>query len=332
MLEDKYQFKVPPPYTPGGEVAGTVLAVGEGVDGWSPGERVIGTTRGGSGGFAERAAVPAGSARRVPDGVDPAVLTGLNYAYGTSLYGLRDRGALQPGETLLVLGAAGAVGLSAVELGRVMGARVIAAASTPEKLALCRDRGADETIDYGSEDLKERAKELTDGRGVDVVYDCVGGPRAEQALRAIAWEGRFLVIGFAAGIPSVPLNLALLKGCQIVGVFYGSMASRTPERARAITDELYDLVAAGELRPHVSERYPLERAPEALRSLMDRRAVGKVVVTRRCRSRSAGGRRSPRFSRGRASGAAVGGASRRCPACGGPTGPTGGASRWRRGR
>ena len=278
MLENKYQFKATPPYIPGGEVVGVVAAVGDGVDGWAVGDRVAGGL-GTIGGYAELAAVPAASARHLPDSVDAAVVAGLNYAYGTSLYGLRHRGGLQAGETLLVLGAGGAVGLSAVELGRVLGARVIAAASSPEKLELCRQHGADETIDYSTEDLKNRAKELTDGQGVDVVYDCVGGERAEPALRAIAWEGRFLVIGFAAGIPSIPLNLALLKSCQIIGVFYGAMTARNPDLSRSISDELIDMVAKGDLRPHVSARYPLERAPEALRALIDRTAIGKVVVT-----------------------------------------------------
>jgi NADPH2:quinone reductase len=278
MLEDKYQFKATPPYIPGGEVTGVVAALGEGVEGWVVGDRVAGG-RGTVGGYAELATVPATSARRLPDAVDFAVVAGLNYAYGTGLYGLKHRGELRAGETLLVLGAGGAVGLAAVELGRLLGARVIAAASSEAKLELCRRRGADETIDYTSEDLKGRAKDLTDGHGVDVVYDCVGGERAEQALRAIAWEGRFLVIGFAAGIPSIPLNLALLKSCQIVGVFYGAMTARDPARARSIGDELIDLVATGELRPHVAGRYPLDRAGEALRLLIDRQAVGKVVVT-----------------------------------------------------
>ncbi len=178
-----------------------------------------------------------------------------------------------------MLGAGGAVGLAAVELGRLLGARVIAAASSAEKLELCRQLGADATIDYSSEDLKLRAKALTDGRGIDVVYDCVGGERAEQALRAIAWEGRFLVIGFAAGIPSIPLNLALLKSCQIVGVFYGAMTVRDPGLNASIGDELINLVATGDLQPHVSGRYPLERASEALRLLIDRKAIGKVVIT-----------------------------------------------------
>lgn len=278
MLEDKYQYKAQPPYVPGGEVTGAVTALGEGVEGWSVGDRVAGGL-GTIGGFAELAAVPAASARRPPDSVGFDVAAGLNYAYGTSLYGLRSRGHLQAGETLLVLGAGGAVGLSAVELGRLLGARVIAAASSTDKLDLCREHGADEVINYSTEDLKVRAKELTGGRGVDVVYDCVGGQRAEQALRAIAWEGRFLVIGFTAGIPSIPLNLTLLKSCAIVGVFYGAMSVRDPALSRSISGELLDLVASGALRPHVAGRYPLERAGEALRALMDRTVVGKVVVT-----------------------------------------------------
>jgi NADPH:quinone reductase len=278
MLENKYQFKATPPYIPGGEVTGVVTALGVGVEGWAVGDRIVGGL-GTIGGYAELAVVPATAARHVPDSVDLAIVAGLNYAYGTGLYGLKHRGGLRAGETLLVLGAGGAVGLAAVELGRLLGARVIAAASSAEKLELCRQRGADEAIDYSTEDLKVRAKELTDGQGVDVVYDCVGGERAEQALRAIAWEGRFLVIGFAAGIPSIPLNLTLLKSCQIVGVFYGAMTVRDPALNMSIGEELISRVATGELRPHVSGRYPLERAGEALRLLIDRKAVGKLVVT-----------------------------------------------------
>ena len=277
MLQDRYQFKATPPYVPGGEVAGLVTAVGEGVDTLQVGQRIVGGL-GTTGGFAEFAVVPAAGARVLPEGVGFAESTGLNYAYGTSLYGLKYRGGLQPGETLLVLGAGGNVGLSAVELGALMGARVIAAASSEEKLDLCRERGAQETINYDTENLKERAKELTGGKGVDVVYDCVGGDYAEAALRAIGWEGRFLVIGFTAGIPSVPLNLTLLKSCQIVGVFYGAMTAREPEKRDAVVEELLQLTAAGKLNPHVSERYPLEDAGRALRSLMDRKALGKVVI------------------------------------------------------
>lgn len=277
MLEDKYQFKTGLPYVPGTEGAGVVSEVGPGVEGWAVGDRVSGGL-GTTGGYAEKMVVPAATARRIPDGVGFDAVTGLNYAYGTTLYGLRYRADLQPGETLLVTGAGGAVGLSAVEVGKLMGARVIATASSEEKLELCRQRGADETINYATEDLKTRAKELTGGTGVDVVYDCVGGDKAEQALRAIAWEGRFLVIGFTAGIPAIPLNLTLLKSCQIVGVFYGAMTGREPERAAEISDQLIDWVASGELQPHVAGHYPLDRAGEALRALIDRKAAGKLVI------------------------------------------------------
>ena len=278
MLEDKYQYKTGVPYIPGTEGAGVVTAVGDGVEGWAVGDRAAGGL-GNTGAFAEKLAIAAAGARRVPDNVSFESVTGLNSAHGTTLYGLRYRADLQPGETLLITGAAGSVGLSAIEVGKLMGARVIAAASSDEKLALCREAGADETINYSTENLKERAKELGGGHGIDVIYDCVGGDKAEQALRAIAWEGRFLVIGFTAGIPSIPLNLTLLKSCQIVGVFYGAMTAREPDKSAAISDQLIEWVANGDLKPHVSERYPLERASEALRALMDRKAAGKLVVT-----------------------------------------------------
>ncbi|MBW2230155.1 MAG: NADPH:quinone oxidoreductase family protein [Deltaproteobacteria bacterium] len=277
MLEDKYQFKASPPYVPGGEVAGVVSALGEGVDDLAVGDRVVGGL-GVTGGFAELAVVPAAGARVLPDRVGFAESTGLNYAYGTTLYGLKYRGELQAGETLLILGAGGNVGLSAVELGKLMGARVIAAASSEEKLDLCRERGADETINYATENLKDRAKQLTGGQGCDVIYDCVGGDYAEAALRAIGWGGRFLVIGFTAGIPSIPLNLALLKSCQIVGVFYGAMTARDPGLRDSISQELIDLTASGRISPHVSGRYSLDDAGQALRALMDRKALGKVVI------------------------------------------------------
>ena len=283
MLEDKYQFHPKPPYVPGGDVAGIVVEVGADVDSVAVGDRVVGHL-GTLGGYAELAAVSATRVRVLPDSVGFAESTGLDYSYGTSLYGLKYRGELQAGETLLVLGAGGNVGLSAVELGKLMGARVIAAASSEEKLDLCRERGADHTINYATENLKDRAKELTDGRGVDVIYDCVGGDYAESALRAIAWEGRFLVIGFTAGIPSIPLNLTLLKGCQIVGVFYGAMAARDPELNAAVSNELIELTASGKLTPHVSARYSLDDAGKALRALMDRQALGKVVVEPAARS------------------------------------------------
>lgn len=278
MIEDKYQFKAEPPFTPGADFAGEVVGVGEGVEGWSIGDRIVGGT-GTTGSYAELVAVNALGVRRLPDSVSFEMAAGLNYAYGTTYYGLKHRADLQSGETMLVTGAGGQVGLSAVELGKLMGARVIAAASSEEKLAMCRERGADETINYSTEDLKVRAKELTDGDGVNVVYDCVGGDLAEQALRAIAWEGRFLVIGFAAGIPSIPLNLTLLKSCQIVGVFYGAMTMREPRRNDEISRALLDHVAKGELQPHASATYSLERAADAMRAMMDRSAVGKLVIT-----------------------------------------------------
>ena len=277
MIEDKYQFKPKPPFVPGGDVAGVVEAVGEGVDGFAVGDRVT-AALGLVGGFAERAVVGAGAARRLDEKVGFAEATGLLYAYGTGCYGLKHRGDLRPGETLLILGASGALGMAAIELGKLYGARVIAAAGSEAKLALCRERGADETIDYEREDLKERAKALTDGRGVDVVYDCVGGDHAEAALRAVAWKGRFLVIGFTAGIPKIPLNLALLKGCQIVGVFLGAMTGKEPALRDEIERELLGELAAGRLRPHVSRRYALEEAPRALRDMLERKVVGKIVV------------------------------------------------------
>ncbi|MAG30334.1 MAG: NADPH:quinone oxidoreductase [Deltaproteobacteria bacterium] len=277
MIEDKYQFKAPVPFIPGGEVAGVVAEVGEGVPDFAVGDRVIGSTML-VGGFAEKVLVQASAAKKLHRNLGFAEATGLLYAYGTGYYGLKYRAALQPGETLLVLGAAGNVGLAAVELGKLMGARVIAAASTSEKLSVCCDRGANETIDYSREDLKARAKELTGGKGVDVVYDCIGGDYAELALRAIGWEGRFLVIGFTAGIPRLPLNLTLLKSCQVIGVFYGAMVQRQPELRDEIIRDLDALAAEGKLNPYVSDRYPLEEAPRALRALLDRKVTGKVVV------------------------------------------------------
>jgi NADPH2:quinone reductase len=277
MIEDKYQFKPRPPFIPGGDVAGVVEAVGEGVEGFSVGDRVTGGL-GLVGGFAERVKVRADAARRLADSIGFAESTGLLYAYGTGYYGLKHRGDLRPGETLLILGASGALGMAAIEIGKLLGARVIAAAGSEKKLAVCKQRGADELIDYDNEDLKERAKALTDGQGVDVVYDCVGGDYAEAALRAIAWKGRFLVIGFTAGIPKVPLNLALLKGCQIVGVFLGAMTGKEPALRDEIERELLAELAAGRLNPHVSKRYPLEAAPQALRDMLDRKVVGKIVI------------------------------------------------------
>lgn len=278
IIQDKYQFKPELPFSPGGEIAGTVVAVGEGVDAPAVGDRVLATL--GWGGMAEQVVVPAKATIPVPDGVDLPTAAGFLIAHGTSHHALVDRANLQPGETLLVLGAAGGVGLAAVEIGALLGARVIAAASSDEKLELCRQKGATDTINYATEDLRARLKELTDGRGVDVCYDPVGGDLSEPALRSMAWDGRFLVIGFAAGdIPKVPLNLPLLKGCSVVGVFWGAFTGREPERNASNIAQLLGWLAEGKLQPHVSATYPLERAAEALADLAERRATGKVVVT-----------------------------------------------------
>jgi NADPH2:quinone reductase len=278
IIQNLYQFKPPLPFSPGAEVAGVVRAVADDVEGVCVGDRVFASP--GWGGLAEQVAVAAAACVPVPDGIDLVPASAFLYAYGTSHHALKDRGALQAGETLLVLGAAGGVGLAAVELGAQMGAAVIAAASTDEKLALCREHGAAMTINYATEDLKTRVRELTDGRGVDVVYDAVGGSYSEPALRSMAWGGRYLVIGFAAGeIPRIPLNLPLLKQCSIVGVFWGAFVGREPEQHRRNVEELLELWRASAIRPHVSATFPLERAGEAIRELADRKAQGKVVVT-----------------------------------------------------
>jgi NADPH2:quinone reductase len=250
--------------------------VGEGVRDVAPGDRVLATT--GWGGFAEQVKTGVGGAVPIPDEMSFEDAASLLMAYGTSHYALKDRAAVQPGETLLVLGAAGGVGLSAVELGKTMGARVIAAASSDEKLAVCKEKGADELINYSREDLKERTKELTGGQGANVIYDPVGGDFAEAALRAIAWEGRYLVIGFTAGIPRIPLNLVLLKGCQVVGVFWGSFTGREPGKNRANTEELLSWCVSGRIKPHVSGRYRLEEVGQALNDMGARKVTGKVVL------------------------------------------------------
>jgi NADPH2:quinone reductase len=278
LIQDRYQVTPPLPFVPGSEVSGVVRAVGADVDGIAVGDRVLGAVL--WGGLAERVVLSAGALSPIPDGVDFVHAAAFVYAYGTSHYALRHRANLQAGETLVVLGAAGGVGLAAVELGAHMGAVVIAAASSEEKLAECRRLGAAMTIDYSREDLKTCIRELTGGAGADVVYDAVGGPYSEPALRAMAWGGRFLVVGFAAGdIPRVPLNLVLLRGCEIDGVFLGGYAARDRGGHRRHLDELMEWWRAGALHPHVSKRYPLAEAAQALRDLMDRRAVGKLVVT-----------------------------------------------------
>jgi NADPH2:quinone reductase len=278
MIQGLYQFKPSFPFSPGGEVAGVVSAVGDGVTTVAPGDRVIVPL--GWGGMAEQVRAPASTVVPLPDGVGFEAAAGFLYAYGTSFHALRDRGELQPGETLLVLGAAGGVGLAAVELGATMGATVIAAASSESKLAVCRDRGAAMTIDYEQEDLKSAVRELTGGRGADVVYDPVGGRYSEPALRSIAWSGRYLVIGFAAGeIPKLPLNLPLLKGCSVVGVFWGAFVQHEPERAAANGRELVGMLGDGRLQPHVSATFPLADGGQAIRHVADRKAEGRVVVT-----------------------------------------------------
>jgi NADPH:quinone reductase len=277
MVQDLYQFKPALPFAPGGEVSGTVSALGADVTGWKLGDKVASGT--GTGGFAEKVAVDAARAVRIPDGIDLTQAAGFLTTYGTSYHALKDRAALQPGETLLVLGAAGGVGLSAVELGAAMGAKVIAGASSDEKLEVCRQFGAAETVNYSEVDLKAWLKEHTGGKGVDVVYDPVGGDLSEAALRNTAWKGRFLVIGFAAGpIPRIPLNLPLLKGCSIIGVFYGEHGTRSPGEQRALVDELIEMLAEGRIHPSVSAQFSLDDAPLALRELMDRKVMGKAVV------------------------------------------------------
>jgi len=276
IIQGRYQFQPPLPFSPGGEVAGVVSAVGPGVDGLREGDRVIAVT--GFGGFAEKVAVGATQVIPMPDAMDFRTGSAFLFTYGTTIYAFRERASLASGETLLVLGAAGGTGLSAVELGAALGAQVIAAASSEGKLALCRERGASEGVDYSKENLRERIKELTGGRGVDVCYDPVGGDLAEAAIRGMGWGGRYLVIGFTAGIPKIPLNLVLLKSCQIVGVFWGAFHAREPARHRELVDELFDLWAAGKIAPHVSAAYPLERAADALEDVLARRALGKLVI------------------------------------------------------
>ncbi|MCS5635187.1 MAG: NADPH:quinone oxidoreductase family protein [Myxococcota bacterium] len=276
VIEDKYQFRQTPPFIPGGEAAGEVVEIGEGVDSFAVGDLAMGNLQG-AGGFAERIVMPAQVAEPIPSGFSPAQATGLMYGLGTCLYGLKHRGRLQPGETLLVLGGSGHLGVGAIEIGKLLGARVIAAASSAEKLAACRAAGADDEINYSSENLKERAKELTEGHGVDVVFDGVGGDYAEAALRAIAWKGRFLVIGFPAGIPKIPLNLALLKGCEIVGVFTGGARAKEPSILQTVQAELEAFAAEGHLNVPISRSYRLEEVPRALRDMMDRKVTGKIV-------------------------------------------------------
>jgi NADPH:quinone reductase len=278
IIQGKYQFKPELPFSPGGEVAGVVKEVGEGVTRVKVGDRVIAFNT--WGGFAEEMVVEADRTIPMPSAMDFVTASAFVLTYGTSYHALKDRANIKAGETLLVLGASGGVGLAAVQIGKAMGARVIAAASSEEKLKICRDNGADETINYGTEDLRGRIKALTGGKGVDVVYDPVGGPYSEPALRDMAWNGRFLVVGFAAGeIPKVALNLTLLKGCSIVGVFWGSFTRNEPEHNRENNWELMAMFAAGQVKPHIHAVYPLEKAAEALNEMINKRVAGKVVLT-----------------------------------------------------
>ena len=284
IIEDKYQFKPERPFSPGGEVAGEVDAVGAGVTGFSVGDKVIALV--GWGGMAQRVVTKAAKCLPMPADMPFDEAAAFIFTYGTSYYALKQRGQLQAGQTLLVLGAAGGVGLAAVELGVALGARVIAAASTQEKVDLAVRHGASEGVVYPSAAMdKATAKALTNAfkevigpQGADLIYDAVGGAYAEAALRAIAWEGRFLVVGFPAGIPSIPLNLTLLKGCQIVGVFWGAFAERDPQASQLNGQELVDLYARGKIQPYVSAHYPLAEAGLAIAALAERRAMGKVVV------------------------------------------------------
>jgi len=277
IIAGKYQVKPPFPFSPAAEFAGVVESVGAGVTGLSAGDRVLGY--GGFGAAREKVQIAAQRVVKIPDALDFDRAAGVTVIYGTTLHALKDRARLKSGETLAVLGASGGTGLAAIEIGKLMGARVIACASSDDKLAFCRERGADDTINYAKEDVKEGLRRVTGGKGVDVIYDPVGGPYAEAALRSIAWGGRFLVIGFAAGeIPKIPLNLALLKGCDIVGVFWGAFIERDPKGHQANMAELVRWAAAARISAHVHGVYPLEQTPQALRAIADRKVMGKVIL------------------------------------------------------
>lgn len=278
IIEGKYQFKPPFPFSPGGEAAGVVTAVGEKVSHLKVGDRVMALT--GWGSFAEEVAVAGYNVMPIPPSMDFASAAAFGMTYGTSMHALKQRAHLQPGETLLVLGASGGVGLAAVEIGKAMGAKVIAAASSAEKLEVARAAGADELINYSESNLKDEVKRLTGGQGADVIYDPVGGDLFDAAVRSIAWNGRLLVVGFASGrIPELPVNLALLKGAAVVGVFWGAFAQRQPADNAANFQQLFAWHAEGKLKPLVSQTFPLEQAAEAINTLGQRKAVGKVVVT-----------------------------------------------------
>ncbi len=277
IIEGKYQFKPPFPFSPGGEAAGVVAAVGEKVSHVKVGDRVMALT--GWGSFAEQVAVPGYNVMPIPAGMDFNSAAAFGMTYGTSMHALKQRANLQPGETLLVLGASGGVGLAAVEIAKAMGAKVIAAASSAEKLAVAKAAGADELINYSETNLKDEVKRLTGGLGVDVIYDPVGGDLFDQAIRSIAWNGRLLVVGFASGrIPELAVNLCLLKGAAVLGVFWGAFAQRQPQDNAANFQQLFAWYAEGKVKPLVSQVFALEQAAEAINALGQRKAVGKVVV------------------------------------------------------
>jgi NADPH2:quinone reductase len=277
VIAGRYQFKPEPPFVPGAEGAGTISGVGPDVTHLKPGQRVMAV--GVQGAFADKWVIDASAVIPIPDDMDFDTAASLTLAFGTSYHALKQRAALEPGETLLVLGAAGGVGSAAIEIGKAMGATVIAAASTDEKLEFCRDLGADMTINYATEDLRSRLKDLTDGTGVDIIYDAVGGELSELAFRSIAWKGRHLVIGFASGdIPSIPLNLPLLKGAEIVGVFWGSFTTREQEENMRNGAELFQMLSDGTLKPRVTNVFPLEDYESAFDLMASRQATGKVVL------------------------------------------------------
>ncbi|MGQ3176222.1 MAG: NADPH:quinone oxidoreductase family protein [Blastomonas fulva] len=285
IIKDMYQLKPQRPFAPGSEIAGVVEAVGEGVTGWSVGDRVIAGT--GFGGLVEKKVVAAAGAYRLPEQFSFEQGASLLMTYGTSIHALKDRGHIKPGDTLLVLGAAGGVGLAAVELGKAYGARVVAGVSSEAKAQAARESGADEVVVYGRQPFdKDQSKALANAfkdavgpNGADIVYDAVGGDYSEPAVRAMAWEGRFLVVGFPAGIAKLPLNLTLLKSCDVCGVFWGAFAAREPKRNAANIAELFDLWAAGKISPRISETFSFETAHDAIARLENREAIGKLVVT-----------------------------------------------------
>ena len=285
VIQNLYQIKPPLPFSPGGEVSGEIIALGDKVDKLKIGDRVMAVI--GTGGFREEIAVPAALCMPIPDSLDFKIAAAMGLTYGTSYHALKDRARIQAGETLFIMGASGGVGLAAVELGKSMGARVIAAASSEDKLQVCRDHGADDTLLYKTGGLSpdeqkafsEEVKNLTNGKGVDVVYDAIGGDYAEPAVRAMAWGGRYLVVGFVAGyIPKIPLNLTLLKGTSLVGVFWGRFNAEQPKDARQNIIDLLRMLQEGKIKPHISGVYPLEDAAKALTQMAERKVTGKLVI------------------------------------------------------